>query len=368
MDGTVGNKLRTINFGDSLYSLATVFDDFQIYMVTCYGLSTVGFFPNYCELKRIDLNTGTESINVFLEDSTQTFFMLPPKIWHNYNSSQLLSFDVVLGKFYIFDKNTLDTVLSVDVDMFQLQLDHQMIGIRAQGYNIIDGKLVVAGSAGHLLDLFSGLSNEHGFIMEFDDSLQIASVSGFGEIGFGNSTGLVGVEQMPDNTLIGLGATPFVENAASNTQREIFIAKTTAFGKDSLIIYRHGNHIGYYAIGDANGDLFVVAYFTNDLLSEPNFIEVIKVPQFALSVLEQQGVTKAINVYPNPTTDFLTLSIDTDLFSNDIYWKIFNSQGQEVLSKPLLNNTIEVKNLPTGSYVFLFEVNGEVFNTVFIKK
>jgi hypothetical protein len=85
-------------------------------------------------------------------------------------------------------------------------------------------------------------------------------------------------------------------------------------------------------------------------------------------VLEQQGVTKAINVYPNPTTDFLALSIDTDLFSNDIYWKIFNSQGQEVLSKPLLNNTIEVKNLPTGSYVFLLEVNGEVFNTVFIKK
>ena len=74
-----------------------------------------------------------------------------------------------------------------------------------------------------------------------------------------------------------------------------------------------------------------------------------------------------INVYPNPTVDVLSISLENTTNSADI--KIFDVFGKEVISQNLINsNQIDVKSLITGTYIYVINENGVSYSGKIIKE
>ncbi len=75
-----------------------------------------------------------------------------------------------------------------------------------------------------------------------------------------------------------------------------------------------------------------------------------------------------LNVYPNPTTDYINLSIEDQL--TDATIQIVSTNGQTVnqTNATITNQTtIDVSNLPKGSYILNLISKGKVFKQQFIK-
>ena len=74
-----------------------------------------------------------------------------------------------------------------------------------------------------------------------------------------------------------------------------------------------------------------------------------------------------INVYPNPTIDVLSISLENTTNSANI--KIFDVFGKEVISQNLMNsNQINVKSLITGTYIYIINENGVSYSGKIIKE
>lgn len=61
----------------------------------------------------------------------------------------------------------------------------------------------------------------------------------------------------------------------------------------------------------------------------------------------------ALNVFPNPVTDIITMTQNADV-------RLFNVLGQEILSLTDVNS-IDVSNLPTGSYMLRMNIDDEFY-------
>lgn len=84
-----------------------------------------------------------------------------------------------------------------------------------------------------------------------------------------------------------------------------------------------------------------------------------------LSAAEIGNVNNAIQIYPNPATDFLNVT----KVSDKAMYKIYSAAGQLVSSGSILNGQINVSSLIKGAYVISIEDKGkEKFNSKFIKK
>ncbi len=90
----------------------------------------------------------------------------------------------------------------------------------------------------------------------------------------------------------------------------------------------------------------------------------------------QQNVftsNSTINLYPNPVGEILNLEFELENNSG-IEYKIFNTLGQEILSKKKLDNsgkiiiTENVHMLPSGTYNLIMTINGENIMKKFIKE
>lgn len=72
-----------------------------------------------------------------------------------------------------------------------------------------------------------------------------------------------------------------------------------------------------------------------------------------------------VNIYPNPTTDFLTIQSQIPVTK----WEIYNSAGQRVLENNS-DQTIEsiaVSSLKTGTYFLRMNANGLNTSKTFVK-
>ncbi|HKL39809.1 MAG TPA: T9SS type A sorting domain-containing protein, partial [Cryomorphaceae bacterium] len=126
---------------------------------------------------------------------------------------------------------------------------------------------------------------------------------------------------------------------------------------------------GYIVGGDyASAELdFGGTTITNDFTPDTDlFIAKLDVP---LSVANRGGV-ELINVYPNPTSDFIQIDLNgTDARIDQI--SIFDVTGKMVLQE---NNTagqfiqIEVSNLPQGQYTALLQSGMITYVSKFIKQ
>lgn len=86
---------------------------------------------------------------------------------------------------------------------------------------------------------------------------------------------------------------------------------------------------------------------------------------FPLSLPEINGVK--VGIYPNPTSNFLTIE-NLDLL-NPKSIKVFNPLGQEVISNDKLSEQINVSSLQNGTYILTIETtDGKKHSESFIKK
>jgi hypothetical protein len=84
-----------------------------------------------------------------------------------------------------------------------------------------------------------------------------------------------------------------------------------------------------------------------------------------------QNLTKIeneIDVYPNPTTDFLNINLKGDLIETEILeMSIYNLQGQKVYSSNKFVQHISMKNLANGNYIFKVQIGTSVFSKMINK-
>lgn len=71
-----------------------------------------------------------------------------------------------------------------------------------------------------------------------------------------------------------------------------------------------------------------------------------------------------IKLYPNPTSSFLNISTVTE----NTLVKIYNMQGQTVYNGEVKNNSLDVSNLPVGSYMLEIDFNNSKITKHFIKQ
>jgi hypothetical protein len=80
-----------------------------------------------------------------------------------------------------------------------------------------------------------------------------------------------------------------------------------------------------------------------------------------------QKEAENIDVYPNPTSDFINIRMQN--LQNNAYYKVFDFTGRVWLHNKYTGKDINIQNLPRGMYLLkLQNEKGEVFNSKFIKK
>lgn len=80
----------------------------------------------------------------------------------------------------------------------------------------------------------------------------------------------------------------------------------------------------------------------------------------------QEFSAVALDVYPNPTTNFVQFSLESNSNASVV---IYNAQGQEVQSEKIasVNNKINVSDLPVGHFIIEVRIGEEVYRSSFEK-
>jgi len=126
----------------------------------------------------------------------------------------------------------------------------------------------------------------------------------------------------------------------------------------------------HFGIGEADAIEKIVIKWPSgiiDTVLNPTINQAILITeQSTLGVSENQN--SLISLYPNPTKNILNIKLkQTD--SQIIEAKIFDLNGRLVLQPKLNNNTVDVQNLTSGSYIIhLKNASGEKFSQQFIKQ
>jgi hypothetical protein len=145
----------------------------------------------------------------------------------------------------------------------------------------------------------------------------------------------------------------------------------------SLIYGYTGNNLTRTSQVDPNGDtsnIEVYEYYNPNLLSkisyltkngttiEKDYDEIYYYGPLTADVKEITNLT--VSVFPNPTSDFVTVQTEEKL--NLV--QIFNINGQLMSSEKPVNNSINVTHLSQGTYKMIVLTNKGQMNASFIKK
>lgn len=80
-------------------------------------------------------------------------------------------------------------------------------------------------------------------------------------------------------------------------------------------------------------------------------------------------IEKEITVYPNPTSDILSISLKGSITSDEVTEiGIYNLQGQKLFSTNKFTNTISLRNLSNGNYIFKIKMNNGSFSKMINKQ
>ena len=66
--------------------------------------------------------------------------------------------------------------------------------------------------------------------------------------------------------------------------------------------------------------------------------------------INESSISLEMSVYPNPTTNYLTLKVE---ITKNLSYQLFDMQGKVIVSKKIIDNTTTVvmENLPTATYL-----------------
>lgn len=103
------------------------------------------------------------------------------------------------------------------------------------------------------------------------------------------------------------------------------------------------------------------------LFNYVGFNSIASVPMYNNCELDLNSfTTSTLNIYPNPTTNYLTLHNPLQKIVNKV--SILNVNGQTVFSNLLVNDRIDVSHLPSGIYMITIACEDENYNMRFVKK
>lgn len=133
--------------------------------------------------------------------------------------------------------------------------------------------------------------------------------------------------------------------------------------------------------GTEAGTLLVADIFPGSLSSFPSNITSVNSDVFFIAETSDRGrqiwkishnTTEAVpysfnetelTVYPNPCVDFINFNTGSRV--EDI--SVYNSNGQLISTEKLINNRINVSQLPAGIYIMRFDADGKTINKKIIK-
>lgn len=90
---------------------------------------------------------------------------------------------------------------------------------------------------------------------------------------------------------------------------------------------------------------------------------------FITSIEDVEEVTLSVTAFPNPTTDYLTLSIEEYDLSN-LSYKMFDMNGRLIQSKEINSNQTKIEMnslLPATYFIKVFDGNKEIVTYKIIK-
>jgi len=67
-----------------------------------------------------------------------------------------------------------------------------------------------------------------------------------------------------------------------------------------------------------------------------------------------------LTVYPNPASDFLQFDLPKDDMPASV--ELYNAAGQQVISQQLTDNTLMLKDLPSGFYSYQLRRDDRVYS------
>jgi hypothetical protein len=83
--------------------------------------------------------------------------------------------------------------------------------------------------------------------------------------------------------------------------------------------------------------------------------------------VKETSINLEMNVYPNPTTNFLSLKVDasTSLSNQQLSYQLIDLQGKVITNKKVTatNSTINVENLPKAIYFLNVTKNNQLVKT-----
>ena len=85
--------------------------------------------------------------------------------------------------------------------------------------------------------------------------------------------------------------------------------------------------------------------------------------------LDQNSINLELNVYPNPTTNYLTLKVDGEKLEN-LYYQLINSQGKIIHNNKINSNStiINFADQPKAIYLLTITKNNNTIKTYKIIK
>lgn len=123
---------------------------------------------------------------------------------------------------------------------------------------------------------------------------------------------------------------------------------------------------------EASGNGGVVSYTIGQVVYATNTGETGSVSEgvqqaFEVSVVNSLDETMGINIilsaYPNPTTDYFTLNVDTkdNLEISSLSYKMYDLNGKLLLNKSIKSNLTEIsmKDFSPASYIFMVFKNNQ---------
>jgi len=104
-----------------------------------------------------------------------------------------------------------------------------------------------------------------------------------------------------------------------------------------------------------------------DVILNPTINQTIKVVESSTLSLDDKTNT-AFSLYPNPTSDYLHFTFPSN-DSQIISAEVFDIAGKKVASPEVKNKSIDIRSLPTGTYIVLLKNEfGKPYSKKFLKK
>lgn len=363
--GEIIDTLFIKNSGDK-FPTTTYFDDDFINVALCRTS-----FPFECDYVKYDYSGQLLDQKIIYSDSLNIVKSFIPR--HSLpavgNDSLILLVSQKQFQFSYFSKTSWDTASSFSINLQTLLNNYGIVDL--ENYNAFldnTGELILTGSVERLkLGFAPVFTYKQGFLARFDANFNITEMQFIGAFDStqAKTTNIFGTTISANNTMMLVGSTPYSGWANALENREIFLARKNQFGFDSLLIFANGNHNGIHVLEDENNDVYVLTVFFGS--DQKQYIDVLKVSQYAIGLGRERSANSKLYIFPNPTTEWLQIEAN-GLNPNGMPYKIVNMNGQRVQTGIWEDTRINVEQLPNGQYMLLLEHPKGVERVLFQKQ